>query len=186
MTCYWRGFDFLANYDPGTLSRYDMTRLETERIGPWQEPLLALTALPNGRRIILANVRLAFPSIVVAVASFGSGLASDYGHRERIEQYQRLARLIEEAMRSHSTKSVVLAGDFNVPARLPSLDPLRGMPRDAWLQAGVGWGGTMTAEMPLSRIDQCWVSNDIDVVSARVVRTGQSDHRMLVVDLLVP
>jgi len=78
---------------------------------------------------------------------------------------------------------VILAGDFNTPAGMASLTPLRLLLRDVWPSAGVGWGATMTAEMPLSRIDQCWVSERLTPVAAHVERRGASDHRLLVVDL---
>jgi endonuclease/exonuclease/phosphatase (EEP) superfamily protein YafD len=142
--------------------------------------------LPNGRRIIIVNVRLALPSLVSSLASLGSGIPLDYGYRSRMEQFPRLARLIQESQRRHKTQSVILAGDFNAPAHLPSLDPLRSMIQDVWPRKGVGWGGTMTAILPLSRIDQCWISPDIEIVSAQVRRTRRSDHRPLVVDLIVP
>jgi endonuclease/exonuclease/phosphatase (EEP) superfamily protein YafD len=68
---------------------------------------------------------------------------------------------------------------------MASLDPLRSLLNDVWPIAGVGWGGTMTADLPLTRIDQCWVTGDIQVVTARVLRPGGSDHRLLLVDLIV-
>jgi endonuclease/exonuclease/phosphatase (EEP) superfamily protein YafD len=43
----------------------------------------------------------------------------------------------------------------------------------------------MTADMPLSRIDQCWVSDGVEVVAAWVRPGKGSDHRMLVIDLLI-
>jgi hypothetical protein len=46
-------------------------------------------------------------------------------------------------------------------------------------------GATMTADFPVSRIDQCWVTPPIRPIRAEV-RRGDSDHRMLVVDLLLP
>jgi hypothetical protein len=44
----------------------------------------------------------------------------------------------------------------------------------------------MGEDLPLARIDQCWVSPAVQVVRARVHRGQPSDHRMLVTDLLVP
>jgi len=72
-----------------------------------------------------------------------------------------------------------------VPARMQSLRPLRALLRDVWTVGGLGWGGTMTADLPVARIDQCWVSHDVEVVSARVLNPGGSDHRLLLVDLLI-
>jgi endonuclease/exonuclease/phosphatase (EEP) superfamily protein YafD len=183
---HWRLFAWQASHDPGTLSRFPLTSLKTQRAGPWQEPLLAETVLPRGQRILLVNVRLALPSLVSTLASLASLSRPDYGYRERVEQFPRLAQLIATTQRERGLRSVILAGDFNAPADAASADPLRRALRDVWPVAGTGWGGTMTAPVPLSRIDQCWVSADIEVVSARVIRARESDHRFLVVDLIVP
>lgn len=78
--------------------------------------------------------------------------------------------------------ATILAGDFNVPARMPSLAPLREFLRDAWRAAGHGWGATMPEFLPLSRIDHVWVSENIEVVSVRVRRLPGSDHRAVIVD----
>jgi endonuclease/exonuclease/phosphatase (EEP) superfamily protein YafD len=178
-------FQCVAGFDPGTLSRYPLTPLPSGPVGSWQPPQLLLLTLPSGHRIVVCNVRLMLPSAVVALAGWDTGFDLEAAYAVRHEQYRRLAALLGKAMRSAGTGSAILAGDFNVPARMPSLDPLRALLADVWPSRGVGWGGTMTAEMPLARIDQCWVSRDIEVVSARVLDVGGSDHRLLVVDLLV-
>jgi endonuclease/exonuclease/phosphatase family metal-dependent hydrolase len=69
---------------------------------------------------------------------------------------------------------------------MPSLGPIRQRFQDCWLRAGRGWGGTATAELPLARIDHCWVSRNIGVASASTLRTPVSDHRLLIVDLVLP
>jgi endonuclease/exonuclease/phosphatase (EEP) superfamily protein YafD len=141
--------------------------------------------LPGARRVVLANVRLVLPSVVQAVASlrWPTDLAS--GHRGRARQFVELADLLEATLRQQRTRSLILAGDFNTPGGLPSLFPLTRVASDVWPRRGLGWGGTMTAELPVSRIDQCWVSADIEPVAARVQRGEGSDHRLLVVDLIV-
>jgi len=87
--------------------------------------------------------------------------------------------------RQESTAEIVMAGDFNTPARMSSLGPLRRRLRDAWREAGRGWGATITNDFPVERIDQCWVSDSIRVLDARVRPSRLSDHRMLIVDLAV-
>ena len=49
-------------------------------------------------------------------------------------------------------------------------------------------GGARTAlfNFPVARIDHCWVSGNIQPVSARVHPTTISDHRPLEVDLIIP
>lgn len=171
--------------DPAMLSRFPLRKLPTLRVGPWTEPQVMLAELPGNRRLILVNVRLMLPAIVVA-AGAGDLRSLPAAHRDRVGQFVALAALIRDTMIAAGTRSVILAGDFNCPGDARSLDPLRAILRDVWTEAGRGWGGTMTARLPLSRIDHVWVSPDIHVVSARVQPRASSDHRALAVELLVP
>ena len=107
-------------------------------------------------------------------------------HEERIAQFTRLDALVRRTIAEQGTRSVILAGDFNCPGGMRSLGALRPLLRDAWDEAGVGWGGTMTAELPLARIDQVWVSSDIEVLAGRVEARGSSNHRAVTVDLRIP
>jgi endonuclease/exonuclease/phosphatase (EEP) superfamily protein YafD len=181
----WSGYHVLEGFDPGILSRYPMKRLTTERVGPWTEPLIALVELPGGRRVVVVNVRLTLPGTAETIASPSDWRAMPESHRQRIAQFPRLAALIKRTLREQQAVGVILAGDFNTPGGMASLAPLLSVAHDVWPLAGCGWGATMTAEMPLSRIDQCWVSDGIEAVSAHVERRSVSDHRLLVVDLRV-
>ncbi len=174
-------FEWLADFDPGTLSKTPIARLPTRRIGPWQEPQVIRTAIA-GRPLLVINVRLTLPAFVVAVATFEPPSRLIQMHTERLGQFTLLRGLIMETLKREGSSSAVLCGDFNSPGGIQSAGPLRSIMRDVWPEGGRGWGATMPAWLPLSRIDQCWVTPDIEVISA-VVRKGESDHRRLVVDL---
>jgi endonuclease/exonuclease/phosphatase (EEP) superfamily protein YafD len=181
----WTGFHYLSGLDPATLSRHAFTPLPTRKVGPWIEPQVFRLDLPNGNRIVVINVRLVLPALVVAVANLEGPRGLIQAHEERKAQFGRLAALVSEAMLAEHTPLAILCGDFNTPGDSRSLAPLRTPLVDVWPLHGVGWGATMTADLPLSRIDQCWVSPAIRPVAAWVQR-GQSDHRLLVVDLQLP
>jgi len=185
-TSTWHGFSWRGGDDPGTLSRWPATVLRTETIGPWTPPLLLRIDAPGGRRILVANARLVLPEIVLAAVSPSDPHDLVEGHRRRVAQYERLAALLARTQAAEAASAVVLCGDFNTPATAASLAPIRRTYRDVWAAGGRGWGGTMGEDLPLARIDQCWVSPAVQVVSARVHRGQPSDHRMLVADLLVP
>jgi len=178
---YFAAFDWLADFDPGTLSKTPIARLPTRRIGPWQEPQVIRTAIA-GRTLVAVNVRLTLPAFVIAVATFEPPSRLIRMHAERLGQFTQLRDLISETLSREGTASAVLCGDFNSPGGIRSAGPLRSIMRDVWPEGGRGWGATMPSWLPLSRIDLCWVTPDIEVVSA-VVRKGSSDHRRLVVDL---
>jgi endonuclease/exonuclease/phosphatase family metal-dependent hydrolase len=175
----WQG-----NLDPGVLSRYPLRRLPSASIGPWAEPVVVEVELP-GRPLIAVCVRLVLPAVVRKVASPGDPVDLGAEHARRVAQFSDLAELLGALHRDHADAALLLAGDFNAPACLPSARPLQQLLRDVWPEAGLGWGGTMTEDMPLARIDQAWISPEIEAVAARVVRRSESDHRALVVDLLV-
>lgn len=176
------GYHWKGELDPGTLSRFPIERLPTARVGPWQAPQVLKAALPDGRTLLLVNVRLVLPAFVVAAASFEAPTLLEEMHRQRVDQFPRLAALIARTVAEQRPSATILCGDFNTPGGIASLRPLGTALRDVWPEAGGGWGGTMTSWLPVSRIDQCWVSSSLRAVKASVQR-GHSDHRMLVVDL---
>ncbi|MCJ7821632.1 MAG: endonuclease/exonuclease/phosphatase family protein [Armatimonadetes bacterium] len=78
---------------------------------------------------------------------------------------------------------IILAGDFNAPAGDAVFRLLRPRLRDAFAEAGRGWGNTWSSSLPLVRIDQVWISREWRAVDVRARRAGPSDHWMVVCDL---
>src|SRR5215475_6886845 len=83
---------------------------------PWTAPELLLVDLPAGRRLLLANVRLALPPIVTKAVNPSDAIDVRAGYRARQEQFRRLARLLETTVAREAAISVTLGGDFNAPA----------------------------------------------------------------------
>lgn len=181
----WAGFSWTGGEDPGLFSRWPLEVLPTSPVGPWSPPILALAAIPAGGRLLVADVRLVLPAVVLEVASPDGAPGLREGHRRRVEQFARLADLVDRAATAHGVRAIVLCGDFNTPGGAPSVAPLRRRLRDAWEVAGTGWEATMGSDLPVARIDQCWVSDAVEVVQARVLRARGSDHRALMVDAIV-
>ena len=179
----WDGFQWSGTPDPGTLTHFPVKVLPTEKVGPWTEPQLLLVEV-QGKKLLLANVRLMLPSAVIQlVAPLEERPLENY--HARTGQYGKLAALLTSTAESVDADAIILAGDFNVPARMQSLAPLRKFLRDAWPEAGVGWGATMPEFLPLARIDHVWVSEAIEIRSARVERLAGSDHRAVIVDFAI-
>jgi endonuclease/exonuclease/phosphatase (EEP) superfamily protein YafD len=180
----WPGTTWAGSFDPGTLSRFPLTVLPTRKVGPWVAPLVTLVELPGGT-VVVVNVRLVLPSVVTWAAS-GFQDSPRAGHQARTAQFPALADLVRATMRDTGARSALVCGDFNSPATLPSFGSLRAFLIDAWEAAGQGWPGTATSELPLARIDQCWSTPDLRPVSARSIRAGVSDHRLLRVEYELP
>lgn len=164
--------------------RYPVGILPTEKVGPWTEPQLLLARIGK-TKVMVANVRLLLPSVVIqAVEPFSQSPSEN--HQARIAQYGKLATLLKSTALRTAADAIILAGDFNVPGRMSSLQPFRGFLQDAWLVAGSGWGATMPEFVPLTRNDHVWMSEEIEIVSVRVHRLAGSDHRAVVVDFDLP
>jgi vancomycin resistance protein VanJ len=169
-------------FDPAIASRLALTPVPSAPVGPWTPPQLALVTTKAGKRLLIANVRLVLPTPIVQVASFPH-VAGAFVANTRQNQFPKLAALLRDAAGRHEVDAIVLAGDFNTPGRARSLAPLEPHLRDVWPEAGIGWGATAPAFLPLSRIDQCWVSARLKPLHARVLGLPHSDHKALLVDL---
>ncbi len=181
----WPGATWASSLDPGTLSRFPLTVRPAHKVGPWVEPQVMLVELPRGRKLVVANVRLVLPSVVTWAADAFRG-SPRAGHEARVGQFPALAELVRATMRDTGAQSALVCGDFNSPATLPSFKPLRSLLVDAWDEAGQGWPGTATADLPVARIDQCWSTPNVRPVSARSIRARVSDHRLLLVQYELP
>lgn len=181
----WRGWHWLDGGDCGLLSRLPVRALPTKRIGPWSPPQMALVNLGEGRELLAINVRLMLPSLVLNPLTRRNRTRLSEDHQARKSQYPALAGLIEETQAEHAVDDALLAGDFNTSASRYSLRPLRQWLTDAWRIKGRGWGRTMTNEFPVARIDQVWITPGIEAIDGRVVEGSPSDHRLVVMDLIV-
>jgi endonuclease/exonuclease/phosphatase (EEP) superfamily protein YafD len=79
---------------------------------------------------------------------------------------------------------VLVGGDFNAPAgdAVFRLLAARGL-RDAFAEAGRGWGDTIINDLPFHRIDQVWFrAPTLHALDTRAHRTENSDHRMVACD----
>jgi len=99
------------------------------------------------------------------------------------EQSRLLAKYKAFLMKSSSPK--LIGGDFNLPARDGATRSLKPELRDAYPSSGSGLCNTIINDYPMHRIDQIWVSSDMQPQTMRVFKTKHSDHRMVVCDLSV-
>jgi endonuclease/exonuclease/phosphatase (EEP) superfamily protein YafD len=179
------GFHWVDTGDCGVLSRFPVSLVGDGAAGQTGTRQFAAVQLPRGSLLLVANVHL-MKSLVFRPPFSGDRLTYRAGHDRRISQYPDLMRQIEQHSVALETGTVILAGDFNLGADMHSLDPIRQRLRDVWIAHGLGWGATALSRFPVARIDHCWVSDDIQCVAARVISTQVSDHRPLVVDLIIP
>jgi len=97
------------------------------------------------------------------------------------EQFKWLAREVDKVP---ADVPVILGGDFNLPAGDKLFHLLPSRIRDTFVESGHGWGDTLVNDFPFIRIDQIWCDSHFRPVSTEIHRTVNSDHRMVVCDLL--
>lgn len=82
-------------------------------------------------------------------------------------------------------RPTLIAGDFNCPATDGSNDILEKDFTDTFRAVGTGWGNTYHRRIPLLRLDQIHSSHHFLPLRSRAVTIKQSEHRMIITDLLL-
>lgn len=137
---------------------------------------------PAGTFVDVVSVRLAPP--VPRIDFWMPDFWAD--HRDkRVEHREQIAELMSHLQSIPKSHHLIVGGDFNSPPADDSLAELRKRLSDSFLTAGRGWGATGTNEYPLFRVDQIWVSENLQPESVTAHKTLHSDHRMVVCDLSV-
>ena len=103
----------------------------------------------------------------------------------RLQEVTQL--LIPVKARLGPVTPIVVGGDFNAEPQSAVLQKLRdaGL-RDAWAECGQGEGLTYPADKPRKRIDYVFLTGSLRCTAARVIDTQISDHRPLLVTIVVP
>lgn len=131
-----------------------------------------------------------FPEAIVDIADtrihvFDTHLDYRADPRVREQQVAAMLRVMENV-----AVPVILMGDLNAPPHAPEIRPLLGLLSDGWRRVHAdasvdGSGFTYPAAAPVRRIDYVLVSDHFDVRYAVVPVTTASDHRPVVVDLVI-
>jgi endonuclease/exonuclease/phosphatase family metal-dependent hydrolase len=107
-------------------------------------------------------------------------------HHIEAEHQPRLQQVPELLQVWNGAPSSLLMGDMNSLPDYPEMDLIRqaGM-IDSWGQAGVGEGLTWPSDTPIERIDWVWHSADLQALQAATLDTTASDHRPVIVTLMM-
>lgn len=160
--------------DNAILSRFPISPAEVP-ITPREGHAATLT-LPGDVPLLLVNLHLQMPALVTQLTPDHATIAVSRGN------LAGLRRLMSEL----GSGRMIVAGDFNTPGNYWLLRHTMSGFRDAFLAAGRGWGKTIPAAVPMSRVDLIYVPRDVRVVDCRVFPTEWSDHRPVVADVIIP
>jgi beta-N-acetylhexosaminidase len=82
---------------------------------------------------------------------------------------------------------VLAGGDFNsTPESAVQVNVRSGGLRDSWMECNGGQGFTYPDDTPVKRIDYLFLTGNIRCTSANVINTRVSDHRPVLIDVVLP
>lgn len=142
--------------------------------------VFAEVTLKSGARFNVASTRL-IPS-VLRFDFWTADSWNDFADNRRARRKQ-LQTIYDQINAATGTAPTIFGGDFNAPARDAVFEILTPTFRDAFVDAGRGWGKTIVNDYPAQRIDQVWITPQFDAVSVTARKTLNTDHRMVVCDL---
>jgi len=140
--------------------------------------------LPSGRRIELVNLHLQPASTDLRLWRRDCWRTHNFNRRLRREELG----FALDILKAHSPfphRPTIVAGDFNAPANDSVYRLLEKDFVDAFGVSGVGWGNTYHRRLPILRLDQIHVTEAFIPARAGVVSIPESDHRMVVADLIL-
>ena len=138
----------------------------------------------NGTPVSMATVHLPSPRDPLGAARHGDLSLLDKSIAVRYTASLITAAWVREGA---AGTALVVAGDFNLPAESPALRDHWSPLRNAFSEAGWGFGHTMFAGPHRARIDHVLVSDDVVVRKIEVLSGYPSDHQPVVANLgIVP
>jgi vancomycin resistance protein VanJ len=173
---------FLAGSDVSLISRGKLTVItpSNAQSAPFGH---AHIELPSGLVVEVFSIRLTPYGIRADLWSPACWREQRENRVHQREQFQWLAR---EVQKVPADVPVILGGDFNLPAGDKLFRILPPRIRDTFRIAGHGWGDSLANDLPFIRIDQIWCDDHFRPTSTFAHKTVNSDHRMVICDLLGP
>jgi endonuclease/exonuclease/phosphatase family metal-dependent hydrolase len=160
------GVALLSRYPIVAFTNHAITRLSTQgnTASPTQMPgFLEVTIDVGGRRVRVFNTHLDYrsdPAVRRQQVSESLAIIGAYG------------------------TPMLMFGDLNAVPTAPELQPLFRRLRDGWPESA-GTGFTYPAVKPVRRIDYVLASDHFRVIYARVPDAEASDHRPVVIDVVI-
>ncbi|MEM9081027.1 MAG: endonuclease/exonuclease/phosphatase family protein [Verrucomicrobiota bacterium] len=140
--------------------------------------------LPSGAEVELVNLHLQPASTNLSLWDPKCWRAHRTNRENRRLELQFAVAFLEEYT-PFPRRPAIIAGDFNAPANDAALRVLRPDFTDNFQAVGTGWGNTYHRRIPLLRLDQIHTSQAFLPIRSRTVAIPESDHLMLISDLLL-
>lgn len=167
---------FLAGVDASLI-----TRGEIELIAAAGNFIVSKITLPTGQELVVASLRLSPPPFRFDLWKPECWRAF---RDHRIKQRSEVAALTKILMGLPNRFPVIVGGDFNANPHDPIFAELPASLQDAFVTTGSGWGNTIINDIPFLRIDQIWNNNSFQPVRVVAETSIDTDHRMVITDLI--
>ncbi len=170
---------FIKTYDVSILAR---GRLRAQPAGNSSRYLQATLTLPDGQEVEIAGVHLT--GAVTDLSLWRKASWKRYYHN-RLARRSEVASLLADVVRGAGPRPAIIAGDFNAPPPDAIFREMAIHFQDSYHRAGTGWSNTFSNSLPVLRIDQVWTTPEFEAVGHGTYRSVSSDHRFVVVDLVL-
>lgn len=175
------GWHFARAADVTTISRYPFRSTRTHPLSPATHRVILETIIDiNGRHLTVFNLHYAVRPQAIPRKQV-SWLT--YMHNKARLATEQTGAVIRAA--AVAPKPILIAGDFNNPPRGPLYRTIATWYRDAFREAGWGFGYTLVTRFPYMRVDYCFLSEGLAVKRCYVPRVYASDHFPVVVEAVL-
>lgn len=141
--------------------------------------------LPNGRRIELVNVHLQAASTDLSLWRRDCWRTHHHNRKLRRAELSFALQMLEKTNQNPKIPAVIVAGDFNAPAGDRIYRMLHDDYVDTFREAGHGWGNTYHRRFSILRIDHIFASKAFYTARSKAVSIKESDHRMVISDIVL-
>jgi len=175
------GYSLVWGYDASIIARGKLEKRSVE-----QDDVGFVTiaeTMIHAQPIVVIDTRLLLPYCDIDLWRPAAWRDAREACLAREAQMEAIARYVGQVDRD---TQLIVGGDFNTPPGDSLFRKLRPRLRDAFPEGGIGLGNTIINDIPISRIDQVWVSSHFRVHAVVARRTEHSDHRLVVCDLSLP
>ena len=144
-----------------------------------------LTALlPNGNLVELVNLHLQPASTNLSLWEPSCWKEHRQNRMNRRNELEFALAFLHEYT-PFPNRPALIVGDFNAPASDGATNILLGDFIDTFHEVGTGWGNTYHRRIPVLRLDRVYASHHFLPLRSRAVTIPESEHRLIISDLLL-
>jgi vancomycin resistance protein VanJ len=167
-------------YELTTISRFPIRDTHIYRLPKNRRPLLEVTLDVNGQAVRVVNMH--YTTLDFQGLASRNTNTSDRINKNALVRLGMTKILLEL---EDSKIPLVIGGDFNTTPRGAMYSSLRDKYKNAFEQAGWGFGFTYNSRLPVIRIDNVWFNSRLRATRAFAVDDATSDHCPFVTDLVL-